>query len=46
MTLVDGYKEAGSYKAAFDASKLPSGVYVYKIVSGNFIQSKKMILAK
>lgn len=46
MTLVDSYKEAGSYKATFDASNLPSGVYVYKIEAGTFLQAKKMILAK
>ncbi len=46
ITLVDGYKEAGSYHAVFDASQLPSGVYIYRLEAGSFVESKKMILAK
>ncbi len=44
--LVDGYKEAGSYDVKFDAGKLPSGVYFYRLEVGRFVQTKKMILAK
>lgn len=36
----------GSYDAVFDASKLPSGVYFYKIISGSYTDVKKMILVK
>ena len=37
---------AGSYKATWDASDLPSGIYIYKLSAGEFSQSKKMILLK
>lgn len=37
---------AGSYSAKFDASKLSSGIYFYKLHSGNFTSTKKMLLVK
>ena len=45
-TLVDEFREAGVYEIIFDASKLASGVYVYKLQAGDFISSKKMMLLK
>lgn len=45
-TLVDEVKETGSYEVEFDAAKLSSGVYYYTLKSGDFIQSKKMLLLK
>ncbi|WP_337867144.1 T9SS type A sorting domain-containing protein [Ignavibacterium sp.] len=45
-TLADEYKEAGRYKVEFDASSLPSGVYIYKLAAGSFVSSKKMIVIK
>ncbi len=44
--LVNEYKTAGKYKVEFNASNLPSGVYIYKLKTGNFVQTKKMILLK
>lgn len=44
--LLNGEMKAGSYTVDFDASKLSSGVYFYKFVSGNFTSVKKMILMK
>lgn len=44
--LVNEVKEPGSYKVNFNASNLPSGVYTYRIQSGNFVQTKKMMLMK
>lgn len=41
--LVNETKPAGNYTATFDASKLTSGVYLYKISAGSFIKTKKMI---
>ena len=38
--------EAGYHSIDFDGNELPSGVYFYKIQSGNFIDTKKMILLR
>ncbi|MFA6540660.1 MAG: T9SS type A sorting domain-containing protein [Bacteroidota bacterium] len=46
MTLVDSYKSSGRYNVTFDASKLASGMYVYKLVSGEYSAVKKMMLMK
>jgi len=45
-SLVNENKTAGSYEVNFDAAKLSSGIYFYKISSGNFTETKKMILMK
>jgi aminopeptidase N len=45
-TLVNGQNDSGNHKVEFNASNLNSGVYFYKIESGNFIETKKMILLK
>jgi len=45
-TLVNEKQQPGVYEVTFDASKLASGIYFYKISAGNFIQTKKMILMK
>ncbi|MBS1493834.1 MAG: T9SS type A sorting domain-containing protein [Bacteroidetes bacterium] len=37
---------AGSYSVNFDASKLSSGIYFYKLEAGNFVETKSMILTK
>jgi hypothetical protein len=39
-------KPAGQYTINFDASILPSGVYLYRLQAGNFVQVKKMMLLK
>jgi enterochelin esterase family protein len=44
--LVNDYQMAGKYKLAFSANNLPSGIYFYNIVAGNFVESKKMMLIK
>ncbi len=46
VTLIDRTQQSGRYDITFDASKLPSGMYIYQLVAGNFNQSKKMILIK
>jgi hypothetical protein len=45
-TLVNEVKDAGRHEVMFDASKLSSGVYFYKIISGSFADTKKMLLVK
>lgn len=44
--LVNETKEAGYHSVKFNASKLPSGVYVYTLQAGSFSEVKKMILVK
>ena len=44
--LVNGYKNAGNYQLTWDASNLPSGVYIYRIEAGAQVMSKKMTLLK
>jgi uncharacterized delta-60 repeat protein len=45
-TLVNEEKMAGSYEVKFDGEELTSGVYIYQLKAGSFIQTKKMILLK
>jgi len=45
-SLVNENKEAGNYSVEFNASELPSGMYVYRLTSGNFVDTKKLLLLK
>jgi hypothetical protein len=45
-TLVNEVKDVGTYSVTFNASSLASGVYFYKIVAGEFVETKKMLLIK
>ena len=45
-TLVNEVKQAGYYTVDFNASHLSSGVYFYKIQSGDFSSVKRMVLIK
>jgi hypothetical protein len=45
-TLVNGNTEAGTHKVQFNAAGMASGVYFYKLTSGNFAQVMKMALVK
>jgi hypothetical protein len=45
-TLVNAPLQAGSYTARFDASRLASGVYVYRLTSGSFRETRKMVFAR
>jgi uncharacterized repeat protein (TIGR01451 family) len=44
--LVDGIYAPGTHEASFDASALPSGVYVYRIEVGTFQPIRPMVLLK
>ncbi|MBK7631411.1 MAG: T9SS type A sorting domain-containing protein [Ignavibacteriales bacterium] len=44
--LVNEEKEAGSYQISFNASHLPSGIYIYTINAGIYSQTRKMLLMK
>lgn len=45
-TLVSEELSAGSYKYDWNATNLPSGIYFYKLQTGIFVETKKMILLK
>jgi M6 family metalloprotease-like protein len=45
-TLVNEFKPAGYYQVEFNATGLPSGVYLYKLQAGNFVETKKLMLLK
>ena len=44
--LVNERRDAGVYEAFFDAAGLSSGVYIYRLQAGDFVQSRKLILVK
>jgi len=45
-TLVSKQQSAGNYEVVFDATKLPSGTYFYKLQSGDFRETKKLLLLR
>ncbi|MCL5029982.1 MAG: glycosyl hydrolase family 18 protein [Bacteroidetes bacterium] len=45
-TLLNEFKNAGTYNLKFDGSSLPSGIYFCKIQSGNYLKIIKMELLK
>lgn len=45
-TIVNQAMDAGNYEVNFNAADLASGVYFYRIQTGNFSESKKMIMIK
>jgi hypothetical protein len=45
-TLVNEELKPGTYEADWDGSNYSSGVYFYKIISGDFVETKKMVLMK
>ena len=45
-TLINEYKEAGSYKANFNLSELGTGIYYYTMISNGYRETKKMIMLK
>ena len=44
--LVNENKNPGIYSVDFNASSLSSGVYFYRMVSGSFTDTKKMLVIK
>lgn len=46
MELVNDFVAAGSYSVDFNGSNLASGMYIYRMVAGDFVQTQKMMLMK
>ncbi len=44
--LAGGSREAGRYEVEFDATGLPSGLYVYRLVAGSHTETRSMMLLK
>jgi hypothetical protein len=45
-TLVNQQLQPGTYNIEWNASDYPSGIYFYKLETGNFVDAKKMVLVK
>jgi len=45
-TLVNKKQSAGNYNVTFDANNLTSGIYFYRLTSGSFVTTKKLMLLK
>ncbi len=45
-TLVSGFKQAGSYRVVFNGTDMSSGTYFYRLQTGSFIETRKMLLIK
>jgi parallel beta-helix repeat protein len=45
-TLVNEEKPAGTYEVTWNSENLPSGVYIYQLIAGKYLQTRKMILLK
>ncbi len=44
--LIDGPVEAGYHEVSWEATNLPSGVYMYQLASGGYVETQRMILTK
>ena len=45
-SLIDGVVAAGRHSVKWDASALPTGMYLYKLSSGGFVETMKLVLMK
>ncbi|MEN8193553.1 MAG: T9SS type A sorting domain-containing protein [Bacteroidota bacterium] len=45
-TLVSEEQSSGKYQVRFDASHLPTGTYFYRLMSGSYSETKKLVILK
>ena len=45
-TLVNSYQQVNHYSLSFDAGNLASGMYIYKLKAGDFVQTRKMVFIR
>ena len=45
-TLLNGNFQAGSHSVTWDAREVPSGVYLCRLIAGEFNETRKLILLK
>jgi hypothetical protein len=45
-TLFEGMRGPGIYETMFDGRNLASGIYLYRLAAGNFVETKKLVLLK
>ena len=44
--LASGTQPAGSHEVSFDATGLPSGVYIYRLEGGGFVETRRMVVVR
>jgi len=45
-TLVNAVQDPGLHQVTFDASRLASGVYLYRLQAGSFVRTLKLLLIR
>ncbi len=45
-TLVEGFRQSGKHKVTWDAANFQSGMYIYQLTAGSYVQKQKMLLLK
>jgi hypothetical protein len=45
-SMVIGHRSAGRYKVTWDADRVPSGVYIVRLVAGAFAQTRRILLLR
>ncbi|MEW6510745.1 MAG: T9SS type A sorting domain-containing protein [Bacteroidota bacterium] len=45
-TLVEGIQDAGEHEVIFDGSGLASGVYLYRLRAGDYVQTRRLVLVR
>jgi len=46
IRLVKDNQQQGNHQVKWDASNVASGIYIYRLQAGDFIQTRKMVLLK